>query len=271
ASIVCQDESSAIQQTRKVITMLPNNNLAPTPFFEFAQSATPIEADGCPKDIVKSIADEDSVIEINTDYANGIFTFMATLAGVSTGFIATSKKNPIDVKSCDKATRFVKTCDAFNIPIITLVNTIGFEMTSDLSLIKRSAELSSAYAEATTAKVSVITGKAYGSAYIALGSKNANADITIAWPQAEISALSPDSAVEFLMSDKLAGVADQKTARADLVEEYLNTVASPFEAAKGGFIDKVILPEKTRETLINMFDILASKRETKLPKKHSTI
>lgn len=271
ASIVCEDENAAIEQARKVITMLPINNLAPTPFFEFVESTTAIEVGGCPKDIVKAIADEDSLIEINADYANGIFTFLATLAGVSTGFVATSMLNAIDVNSCDKATRFVKTCDAFNIPIITLVNSAGFELTADLSLVKRSAELASAYAEATTAKVSVITGKAYGPVYITLGSKNANSDLTIAWPQAEISALAPETAVEFLMADKLAGVADQKTARDALVEEYLNTVASPFEAAKGGFIDKVISPENTRQTLINMFDILASKRESKLPKKHSTI
>lgn len=270
-SIVCEDDEACLDEVRKLITMLPQNNLSAVPLFDFTEGSDVIDPVGCPKLIVKAIADADSVIELNKEYSKAIFTFLGTMAGVTTGFIATSRDNPLDASACEKAARFVKICDAYNIPIITLVNTNGFEITADISLIKKSAELASAYAEATTAKISLITGKAYGSAYIALGSKNANADITLAWPQAEISALAPATAVEFLWSDKYKGAENVEAKRQELVDEYIDTVASPFEAAKGGFIENVIAPDTTRSTLINMLDMLSGKRESKLPKKHTTI
>ncbi len=271
AAIVCDDEDACLDEARKLITMLPSNNLSAVPLFDFAEGSNIIDPQACPKLVVEAIADANSTLELNAEYANGVYTFLATMEGVTTGFVATSFLNPLDSNSCDKAARFVKICDAFNIPIVTLVNTNGFEMTADVSIIKKSAGLASAYAEATTPKISIITGKAYGPAYIALGSKNANADITLAWPQAEISALAPATAVEFLWADKYKGTTDVQATRKALVEEYIDTVASPFTAAKGGFIDNVIAPEKTRATIINMLDMLAGKRETKLPKKHSTI
>lgn len=270
-SIVCEDDDKALEETRKILTMLPQNNLAAAPLFDFAESAKAIDPTACPKLVVEAIADQESLLELNEQYSNGVYTYLGTMAGVTTAFIATSFQNSLDIKACDKATRFVKVCDAFNIPIITLVNTEGFEVTADISLLKKTSELANAYAEATTVKISVITGKAYGAAYVALGSKNANADITIAWPQAEISALCPSTAVEFLWSDKFKGTTDVEATRATLVEEYINTEASPFEAAKGGYIEGVISPENTRASIINMLDMLAGKRETKLPKKHTTI
>lgn len=144
-------------------------------------------------------------------------------------------------------------------------------LNSNVAVIKDVAKMASAYAEATTAKISVITGEAYGPAYIALASKNANADVTIAWPTAVISGLAPETAIEFMWADRFHGTKDVKATRAELLAEYIDTVASPFEAAKGGFVEAVIAPDMTRATLINMLDMLASKRETKLPKKHATI
>ncbi len=271
ASIVCDNEEESLAQTRKLITMLPQNNLAEVPLFDFTQTNETIDAEGCPKDIVKAIADAESTLEINPEYGKGIYTFLGTMAGVTTAFVTTSKKNPLDADACSKTARFVKICDAFNIPIITFIDTVGFSISADISNIREIARLGSAYAEATAPKISVITGKAFGSAFVALGSKNSNSDITIAWPTAQISALAPDTAVEFLWSDKLKGAGDAKTAHANLVEEYIDTVASPFEAAKGGYIETVIAPQDTRATLINMLDMLAGKRESKFPKKHATL
>lgn len=271
ATIVCDDDAACLAQVKKLLTMLPQNNLSAAPLFDFADVPATFDPEGCPKLLVKAIADSESLIELSPAFGECIFTYLGTMAGVTTGFIATSRNNPICAIGCDKAARFVRICDAFNIPVITFVNTVGFELSADISLIKKSAELASAYAEATTAKISVITGKAYGSAYITLGSKNSNADVTLAFPQAEISALPSDSAVEFLWADRFVGTTDRVATKALLQEEYLNTVASPFEAAKGGFIEGVIAPETTRATLINMLDMLAGKRETKLPKKHVTL
>ncbi|MEG0691882.1 MAG: carboxyl transferase domain-containing protein, partial [Oscillospiraceae bacterium] len=271
ASIVCDNEEASLAETRKLITMLPQNNLAAIPLFDFAETNETIDVEGCPKLIVKAIADADSTIELNPTYGKGIYTFLGTMAGVTTGFVTTSKNNPIDAATCSKAARFVKTCDAFNIPLVTFIDTAGFEMSADVSNIREIAKLASAYAESTTAKISVVTGRAFGPAFVALGSKNSNSDVTIAWPTAQISALAPDTAVEFLWSDKKTDASDAKSAHEALVAEYIDTVASPFEAAKGGYVETVIAPQDTRGTLINMLDMLAGKRESKFPKKHATV
>lgn len=271
ASLVCEDEGAALAETRRLLTMLPQNNLASLPFFDFAEPAEAFDPEGCPKLVVEGIADADSLVELDAGYANGVYTWLGTMAGVTTAFVATSSKNPLDADACAKAARFVKTCDAFNIPVVTLLNSVGFALDSDIKLVKEAAKLASAYAEATTAKISVITGKAYGAAYIALGSKNSNADVTLAWPQAEISALPTETAVEFLWEDRFAGTTDVNATRAALREEYADTVASPFEAAKNGFIEEVIAPEETRRAVIGLLEVLAGKRETKLPKKHVTL
>lgn len=271
ASIVCADDDASLEQARKLLTMLPSNNLAAAPLFDFTENTSAIDPAGCPKLMVEAIADMDSLVELNKGYSNGAYIWLGTMAGVTAAFVATSVSNTMGGCACDKVARFVKICDAFNIPVITLVNTNGFSLTADVSIVKKAAQLASAYAEATTAKISIITGKAYGPAYLVLGAKNANADVTIAWPQAEISALAPETAVEFLWSDKFAGVENADAKRKELVDEYVSTVASPFEPAKEGSIEAVISPEKTRSTLINMLDMLASKRQTTLPKKHKTI
>lgn len=274
ASIVCKDEAASIEQARKLITMLPQNNLSSLPLFDFSDGAEAIDTDGCPKLYVKNVADAESTIEFFPEYGKGVYTFFGTMAGVTTAFVTTSKNNPLDAAACSKAARFVKTCDAFNIPIVTFIDTPGFTPDSDISAIRDIARLGSAYAEATTAKISVITGRAFGASYVALGSKNSNSDVTIAWTTAQISALAPDAAVEFLWADKLAEEAkatDAKTAHEKLTLEYIDTEASPFEAAKGGYIELVIAPQNTRSSLINMLDMLAGKRESTLPKKHTTL
>ncbi len=271
ASLVCEDEATALAEVRKLISMLPQNNLASLPLFDFADNTDAIDPDGCQKQIVKAIADAGSTLELNAEFGKGASIFLGTMAGVTAAFVATSKEHPLDADACAKIARFVKFCDAFNVPVLTFIHSKGFELSADVRLIKESAKLASAYAEATTAKISVITGRACGSAFVALASKNAGADLTIAWPQAEISALAPETAVEFLWSDRFKGTSDVNATRAALVEEYIETEASPFEAAKSGNIGSIIAPEETRNTLIKLLDMLAGKRDSKLPKKHTTV
>lgn len=271
ASLVCEDEAAALEQTRRILTMLPKNNLASAPYFDFAGPTAALEPEGCPKEIVKAVADEDSVVELSCDYSEGIFTFLGTMAGTTAAFVATSRTHPLDGAACEKAAKFMRFCDAFNIPVITLLNSSGFALDSDVSVVKAAARLASAYAEATTPKISVISGRAFGPAYLALGSRNANADAVIAWPQAEISALAPETAVEFLWADRYAGTEDAAATRAALRAEYAETEASPFTAAESGYVEAVIAPEDTRKTLVKLLDMLSGKRETKLPKKHITL
>ena len=270
ASIVKADEDEALACARKVLTMLPQNNLASLPLFDFAESSEVLDAEGCPKKVVAAVADADSLVELYAGYANSMYTFLGTVAGATTGFVTTSKNNPIDANGCDKTARFVKMCDAFNIPVVTFVNSEGFVKDANVSVVKDAVRLAGAYAEATTPKISVLSGKAFGPAYLALGSKNANAYVTIAWPQAVISALDPKTAVEFLWADRFKGTEDVKATREALREEFENTVASPFTAAADGHVEAVIAPEETRKALINLLDMLAGKRESTLPKKHMT-
>lgn len=271
ASIIGENDSDCIDKVRKLLPMLPSNNLSPAPIFDFESDIQQIEPQGCSKVLAQTIADKDSTILLNQDYGNGANTFLGTMAGVTTGFISTSKGRPIDSNSCDKVARFVKFCDAFNIPIVSFINTNGFAISSDVSIVRSAAKMASSFAEATVPKISVITGKAFGTTYLTLGSKNANADVTIAWPMAQISSLAPETAVEFLWADKFIGITDLEKTREKLVSEYIYNVASPINAAKQGYIDSIILPENTRATLIGLLDMLSSKRETKQPKKHTTI
>ncbi len=270
ACLTGKDDIECIELARNIITLMPQNNLSDGTFtFEYEESLAEASADGCPKDIVKSLADKDSLIELYSEYGKGIYTFLGTLAGNTVGFLITSKQNKIDNNSCQKASKMVNICDAFNIPVVTFVNTIGFDGTAEC--IKAAAVLSNTYAQATTAKVSVIIGNAFGASYVALACKNLASDITFAWSDAKISALPIESAVEFLWSEKLDGVDDVKAKTAELTEKYINTVASPVEYAINGEIDDVISIESTRQVLINTIDMLGGKRENTLPKKHSTI
>ncbi len=270
AAVVADDEDAAVAEVRKLLTMLPQNNLASLPLFEFADSTETLDPSGCPKRIVEAIADAQSLVELSAEYGKGVYTFLGTMAGTTVGFVTTSKENALDSAACEKAARFVKVCDAFNIPIVTFIDSKGFALNADVAVVKDAAKLAGAYAEATAPKISVITGKAFGPAYIALGSKNANADVTLAWPQAVISTLAPETAVEFLWEDRFKGTEDVKATRTALLEEYEDTVASPFAAAESGAVEAVVAPEETRKNIINMLDMLAGKRESTLPKKHTT-
>lgn len=277
ANIVAADDEAALEQVRKIISVMPQNNLSPAPLFETAENAegasliakAVADVDQmCAKSVIEAVSDADSVVEFNADFAPGIVTAFGLVSGAAVGFVANQESaGEFDAKACDKAARFVRTCDAFNIPVVSLVNTKGFAMSACPRLIKESAKLAHAYAEATTAKMSVICGQAIGAAYLAMAANNA--DITFAWTTAAISAIGLEAYVEFTAHDRLKGAADLETARKELIEEYIDAEAGAFKAAENGFVDAVIDPAQTRSAIIRGIEMLAGKRESRMPKKHS--
>ncbi|MGI5958842.1 MAG: carboxyl transferase domain-containing protein [Massiliimalia sp.] len=278
ASIVADDDNAALEEVRKLVSYLPVNNLAPAPLFETAENADAAsliakaykDVDNmCAKALIEAVADADTVVEINALYGTGIVTALGLVSGAAVGFVANNETaGEFGANACDKAARFVRTCDAFNIPVVTLVNTKGLKVTACPKLIREGSKLAHAYAEATTAKIAVICGQAIGAAYLALAS-NKNNDVTLAWPTAAISAMGLEAYVEFTAHDKLKGTTNLEASRKELVEEYIDTTAGAFKAAENGFVDAVIAPEQTRASLIHAIEMLAGKRESRMPKKHS--
>ncbi len=274
--LVAAGVEQAMAQARKLVSMLPSNNLAPAPLCEYSDGAgfeaalnncaASIDKDGsvdCAT-LLQAVADSGSFLALQEGFGDVFTCGLATVGGTVCG-IAAANGGQIDADSCAKAARFVRFCDAFAIPVVTFVHAQGF------SSLKEAAKLSHAYAEATTAKIAVITGAAYGAAFIALAGRAANADVTLAWPSAVISSLKPEAAVSILWNDKLAAMKNPLADRAALVKEYMDTEAAPFQAAAAGYIDGVIAPAETRERLFAALDMLAGKRVTRLPKKHSNI
>lgn len=273
ASIISEDDKSAADKARELINLLPVNNLTGVPVFEYEDSNTTISSDLMA--FVNSVTDANSVIELSADFGNASYTSLATIGGSTVGIAATNKTSgKLTACDCSKIARFVRTCDAFSIPVITVVDTEGFEATSETELtgsIKNMTKLANCYAEATTVKLAVVIGKAIGPAFIAFAGKNVNSDFTYAWKNAVISPFSPITAVEFLWHDKLKGAEDLTAKRNELAAEYEKTLASANTAAELNCVDEIIAPESTRTTLIGALDILAGKRVSKLPKKHNNI
>lgn len=273
AQLVCADDKSAMEMARKVISRLPMNNLSPIPMFEFEASAVTVGEDAA--SMVVAISDKDSVVELSESFGTASFTALATMQGATVGFAATNKTAAkLTSADCSKLARFMRMCDAFAIPVVTLLDSEGFETSAAAELtgcIRDMARLANTYAEATTVKLSIVTGKAYGAAFTALAGRNANSDMVFAFPDAVISPLAPETAVEFLNHDALKGATDLAEKRKELADEYAATTASAFEAAAKNCIDDIIEPSTARETIISALDILAGKRVTRLPKKHSNM
>ena len=240
--------------------MLPSNNL------DFAGTVEFDDAKEDSSDVVDKIVDGGSGIELQSSFGKALKTVLATIEGASVGVIASAEK-VIDGKAASKAARFIRFCDAFGIPVVTLLDAEKF------GCIKSASKLAGAYAEATTAKVTVITGDAYGAVYIAAAGTGAAADMTFAWADASISALSPEAAAVIALGDdfggKLKGAKDPKKARADVVAQFKAKNLTAEKAAADGYVQDIILPEETRAKLIAALDMLADKRVSTLPKKHT--
>lgn len=265
AHIVASSEEEAIRKVRELLPVLPTNNLAGAPITDedvFDPAAT-LTSTSSAKDMIAAIADANAFIELSEQFGPAVVTGLAQMAASTVGMVVYSGK--LDADACSKAARFVRFCDAFSLPVISLVNAEGFECLRDAT------KLSNAYSEATTAKITIVTGEAYGPVYIALAGRGANSDITVAWPDAAISPLAPATAAMFLWSDRLAGSSDPIADRKKLIEEFKETEASPFKAAADGFVEDIITPEETRDKVISYLEILAGKRVSTLPKKHGNI
>jgi len=271
AQIVCDDDESACTSARRLLCALPLNNLASPPVCDYAApagqsltalAASPESADAAA--IAADVCDADSAVELLADFGKMAYTAIATMAGAPCGVVAT-RPGKLDADSCAKIAKVVSVCDSFQIPVLTFVNTGGFASQA-VCAVRDMARLAHVYAEATTAKIAVITGEAYGAAYVALCG-SAGSDYTVAWPCATISALPPATAVAFLEGDKIT--ADKP--RAQVETEYAETQASPLAAAASGAIDDVIDPALTRPVVLAALDILSAKRVARNPKKHSNI
>ena len=271
AAIICDNDEDGISKIKELISRLPQNNLSEVPMFEFSSPETfdLSNADSA----AKSIFDEGSVLELYSDFGRSSYTALATLSGASVGVVATNKSDKkLNADDASKIARFVRTCDAYSIPVITLVDTKGFcifENAQKSGAVRQQAKVASAYAEATTVKISLVLGKAYGSAFIALAGKNANADLVYALDTAVISSTDPLTAVEFLYHDKLKGAKNVEKEREALAKEFEKTEASAKNAAEKMCVDAVISKENIRASLISAVEIMAGKRVSALPKKHS--
>lgn len=263
--VICDDFDNAVQSVRDIISLLPSNNLASLPVFDFSAPQGVAQEGADVLSTIASIADDASVVELKGGYASSnCKTALATVMGSTVGFIG-FEGNALCPACSYKAESLIKFCDAYSIPVITIANADGIVKEKENQTLVALTKLTSAYATATCPKISVITGKAIGCAYITLAGKGANADFTIAWDISVISPLDADSAVAFLFNDRLANGED----RAQLKNEYMNTIASPFTAAACGAVDDICTPADTRARIITALDMLAGKRENTLPRKHS--
>lgn len=273
AAMVCDDDKSAVEAARMLIEKLPQNNLSPVPMYEFEAPSASFGKDAAAQ--AEAVCDAGSVTELYADFGKAAYTALGTLGGATVGVLATNKSSDkLTADDASKLARFVRTCDAFAVPVITFVDTEGFaadDETEAAGAVKSMAKLAHAYAEATTVKLAVVTGKAYGSAFISLAGKGANADMVFGTADAVVSALEPKTAVEFLAHDELKGASDLTAKRNELADKFVKEQASSAAAAQKGCLDAIIAPEGVRTALIGAVEIMAGKRISRLPKKHSNI
>lgn len=261
--ITAKNEAEAVDTVRRLLSMLPSNNLAAAPIFQIDPPVGKAKAGSDLHGAAVSICDDGDFLELGPKFGISSFTGIARIGGAVTGIVGLT--GVLGGDSCSKAARFVRFCDSFSLPVVTFVDAEEF------STLRGASRLSSAYSEATTAKITVVTGSAYGPIYLAVVGRGANADYTFAWPNAVVSDLKPETAAIFLWNDHLKNSSDPVGDRAKLIEEYRRTRASAISAAADGMIEDVVEPENTRDKLIACLNMLSSKRVSTLPKKHTDI
>ena len=229
------------------------------------------------KQVIRTIVDEGDFFEIHAVFAMNMVVGFARMDGRVVGLVANNPRfmvGCLDIDSSDKAARFVRFCDSFNIPILTFVDVPGFLPGTGQEhggIIRHGAKLLFAYCEATVPKLTVVTRKAYGGAYDVMSSKHIRGDVNLAWPTAEIAVMGPEGAVNIIFRKELAQSEDVEKRRAELVAEYREKFANPYIAASRGFIDDVIEPRETRPRLVNALEMIANKRDVNPAKKHGNI
>ena len=289
AHIAAPDEASALDAARALLAHLPQNNLAAPTIVDSTDPPDRMETEldtivpDDPRlpydmhDVLRRIVDDGGFLEIQPGWAQNIIVGFARLAGRSVGVVAQQPAvlaGALDIDASVKAARFVRTCDAFNVPLVTFVDVPGFLPGVDQEhggIIRHGAKLLYAYAEATVPKLTVITRKAYGGAYDVMSSKHIRSDMNFAWPTAEIAVMGAEGAVSIIYREELAAAADPEAERTRLVEAYRSAFANPFIAAARGYVDDVIRPSETRFRLIRALEMLAEKRDTNPRKKHGNI
>jgi propionyl-CoA carboxylase beta chain len=285
------DEQDALDYVRELLSYLPGNNLADPPALPFGPEPEVTDTDreldtfvpdsaNQPYDmhhVVEHVLDDGAFLEVHPHFATNIVVGYGRVEGRPVGVVANqplSLAGCLDIDAAEKAARFVRTCDAFNIPVLTFVDVPGFLPGTDQEwngIIRRGAKLIYAYAEATVPLITVITRKAFGGAYDVMGSKHLGADINLAWPTAQIAVMGAQGAVNILHRRTLAASDDVEAERARLVQEYEDTLLNPYAAAERGYVDGVILPSETRVAIAKGLRSLADKRRQLPPKKHGNI
>ena len=289
ATFVAASEHEVLDDVRALLSFLPSNNLEKPPTHKSADDpdrecpaldALLPDSSNVPydmKDVVVEVVDDGDFLEYHAFWARSIVCGFARIDGRSVGVVGnqpTVLAGVLDIESAEKAARFVRTCDAFNIPIVTFVDVPGFLPGVDQEhggIIRHGAKLLYAYCEATVPRISVITRKAYGGAYVVMDSKGVGSDLSFAWPSAEIAVMGPQGAVEILHRRELAAAADPVARRRELVEDYTGRLANPYVAAERGFVDEVIEPSQTRRKVVAGLRMLKSKREELPERKHGNV
>ena len=286
---VADSEADCLYLIRVLLSYLPQNNLEDPPFVatsddrlraEEALDAIVPDDPSKPyeiRDIIRLVVDDGAFLEIHERYAPNIVVGFARLGGHSVGIVANQPAalaGVLDINASDKAARFVRLCDSFNVPIITFVDVPGFLPGTGQEhggIIRHGAKLLYAYCEATVPKITIITRKAYGGAYDVMSSKHIRGDLNLAWPSAELAVMGPEGAVNIIFRKELAEAEDPARRRAELVAEYREKFANPYVAASRGYLDDVIVPSMTRPRLINALEMLSNKRDANPAKKHGNI
>jgi acetyl-CoA carboxylase carboxyltransferase component len=287
--MAADSEADALYLVRKMLSYIPQNNMEDPPFVNNGDDPLRMEEKldtlipddpSKPydmKDAIRLIVDDGQFLEVHEAYAQNIVVGFARLGGHSVGIVANQPAvlaGVLDIHSSEKAARFVRFCDAFNLPVITFVDVPGFLPGTGQEhggIIRSGSKLLYAFCEATVPKVTVVTRKAYGGAYDVMSSKHIRTDVNLAWPSAEIAVMGPDGAVNIIHRKELTNTEDPVKKKAELVEEYREKFANPYIAAARGYIDDVIEPRETRQRLINALEMLSNKRDSNPPKKHGCI
>ncbi|MBR1658471.1 MAG: methylmalonyl-CoA carboxyltransferase [Synergistaceae bacterium] len=289
AHFCAKDEAECFAQVRKVLSYLPLNNLDDAPFK--ATNDSPDRADMELREIVPvnpnkgydvhevlaKVLDDGEFTEVQEGFAKNIVTGYGRIGGRSVGIVANNADvlaGCLDINASDKASRFVRHCDAFNLPIVTFVDVPGYLPGAEQErggIIRKGAKLLYAYSEASVPLITVILRKAYGGAYLAMSSKSLGADVVLAWPQAEIAVMGAEGAANIVFKKEINAADDPSAKRLEKIDEYRKEFANPYKAAERGYVDRVIMPEETRKVLCSALDGIESKRETRPAKKHGVI
>ena len=289
AHLVAPDEQACIEDARYLLTFLPQNNLEQP---AYAPPTDPVDRESPELDtvvpdspnrpydmkrVIGAIVDDGAFLEIQPHHAENIVCGFARLGGHAVGVVGNQPQalaGVLDIDASVKAARFVRTCDAFNVPLLTFVDVPGFLPGTQQEwggIIRHGAKLLYAYAEATVPKLTVITRKAYGGAYDVMSSKHIRADVNVAWPTAEVAVMGPEGAVNIVFRHELADAADAEARRAELIADYKERFANPYTAAERGYVDDVIEPRRTRPYLIRALETTLTKREPGPKRKHGNI